>query len=152
MVLFGTNETQNHLNEQMKGGEYEGVKTERELMAIDMDFFREVQDITAEQVQSAKGDMLDGLIVGLDMLVQFCGKKKYRKRVFLITDGEKETKYTKQELDEIIKTINGNEIKLNCITIDFCNDLDESDSEEDPVDQEVLKEQKAKKDTGESQA
>lgn len=135
----------------MQGGEYEGVKTERELMAIDMDFFREVQSISAEEQATEKGDMLDGLIVGLDMLVQFCGKKKYRKRVFLITDGEKEAKFTKREMNEIIKTINGNDIKLNCITIDFCNDLDESDSDQDPADQQ-MDHQKVKKESGESEA
>jgi hypothetical protein len=36
--------------------------------------------------------MIDALIVGLDMLLRFTGNKKYRKRIFLITDGEKQTK------------------------------------------------------------
>ena len=46
--------------------------------------------------------MMDGLIVGLDMLCRFVGTKKYRKRIFLITDGEKETAYSKGELAEIV--------------------------------------------------
>ena len=78
--------------------------------------------------------MLDGLIVGLDMLCRFCGTKKYRKRIFLITDGEKEIKYTSSEFSEITKTIKENDIKLNCITLDFCNDLAEDDSEEDEAE------------------
>jgi hypothetical protein len=35
--------------------------------------------------------MIDSLIVGLDMLLRFTGTKKYKKRMFLITDGEKKT-------------------------------------------------------------
>jgi hypothetical protein len=75
--------------------------------------------------------MLDGLIVGLDMLCRFVGTKKYRKRLFLITDGEKETNFTNDEIDQIIQTIKNNDIKLNCITLDFCNELAEDDSDED---------------------
>jgi Mg-chelatase subunit ChlD len=35
------------------------------------------------------GDLTDGLRVAMNMLERHCGTKKYRKRVFLITDGEK---------------------------------------------------------------
>lgn len=66
------------------------------------------------------------------MLCRFTGTKKYRRRIFLITDGEKQSKVHKSELDQIIKTIKENDIKLNCITIDFCNELaEEDDSEEE---------------------
>lgn len=74
---------------------------------------------------------MDGLVVALDMLTKFCGTKKYRRRLFLITDGEKKTCYEKMELDVIAKTIKNNDVKLNCITLDFCNDLCEDDSDED---------------------
>jgi len=91
--------------------------------------------------------MLDGLIVGLDMLCRFVGTKKYRKRIFLITDGEKETKYSSNELRDVVQTINTNDVKLNCITLDFCNDLaeDSSDEEENIAEKGV-------KQTGESDA
>jgi hypothetical protein len=79
------------------------------------------------------------------MLCRFVGTKKYRKRIFLITDGEKETKYTSTEIRDVIQTINTNEIKLNCITLDFCNDL-----AEDSSDEESNIATKGAKDTGES--
>ena len=75
--------------------------------------------------------MLEGLIVGLEMLTKFCGSRKYRKRVFLITDGEKELQYTDAELAHVTNTIKQNDIKLNCITLDFCNDLAEDESDEE---------------------
>ena len=37
--------------------------------------------------------MLDGLIVAMDLLAKHCGPRKYKKRIFLISDGEKEAKY-----------------------------------------------------------
>jgi hypothetical protein len=95
---------------------------------------------------------MDGLIVGLDMLVRFCGTKKYKRRMFLITDGEKETKYNKDELQEIVKTINDNDVKLNCITLDFCNDLAEDDSDEDEEAAGPDSAMKKEKETGESES
>lgn len=46
----------------------------------------------------------------------------------------------------MVQTINTNEIKLNCITLDFCNDLaeDSSDEEENVAN-------KGAKETGESE-
>lgn len=48
---------------------------------------------------------MDGLIVAIDMLNNFCGTKKYKKRIFLITDGERETKYNLSELKSLIEAI-----------------------------------------------
>jgi 1,4-dihydroxy-2-naphthoyl-CoA synthase len=97
-----------------------------------------------ETAQQPKGDMLDGLIVGLDVLCRFVGTKKYRKRVFLITDGEKETRYSMGELREIVETITRNDIKLNCITLDFCNELAEESDDEEKISKP--------KETGETEA
>lgn len=77
--------------------------------------------------------MIDGLAVGLDMINRHCGTKKYKKRVFLITDGEKKTNSTKAELANLIQKMNATDVRLNVITLDFCNELaqeDDSDEEE----------------------
>jgi ATP-dependent DNA helicase 2 subunit 2 len=144
LVLFGTAETSNALNDQMGEDQYTNVTTERTLTQVDLEFFREIQNIKAEEVPQQKGDLLDGLIVGLDALIKFCGTRKYRKRVFMITDGEKEAKFSKGDIDPIVQTIKDNDIKLNCITIDFCNDLAEDD--EDEEDEEEEEEDKQKED------
>jgi len=68
----------------------------------------------------------------MDILLQHCGKKKYKKRLFLITDGESKANCDDNEMETIVKTILENEIKLNCITMDFCNELaEDSDEDED---------------------
>lgn len=62
------------------------------------------------------------------MLNNFCGTKKYKKRIFLITDGERETKYNSSELKSLIEAIQEKDIRLNVITLDFANEMAE-DSE-----------------------
>lgn len=151
LILCGTQETGNNLNDTMGEGEYTNVTTDRQLSQIELSFFRDVQQLQANPEPTEKGDMLDGLIVGLDMLCRFCGTRKIRKRIFLITDGEKEAKYNSEEFDQVAKTISENDVKLNCITLDFCNDLaeDDSDEEEEREGPDVSMENK---ETGESEA
>ena len=48
LVLFGSSETGNHLNDTMGGDEYKSVIVERSLGPIDLEFFREIQKIEAE--------------------------------------------------------------------------------------------------------
>ena len=97
LVLFGTAETDNRLNQELDQNQYKNVQNLRYLGPVDLEFFRSVQNIDVEQQQQESGDLVDALIVGLDMLLRFTGTKKYRKRIFLITDGEKQTKIQDQE-------------------------------------------------------
>lgn len=89
--------------------------------------------------------MFDGLNVGLDMLTKFVGTKKFKKRIFLITDGEKQTNSNDSKMRDIIESINMHDVKLNCITVDFCQDLADDDDDEDEEDIADIK-----KDTNES--
>ena len=72
----------------------------------------------------------------MDMLVRHCGERKYKKRVFLITDGERETKYDPAELRQVVMTMNDRDARLNVITLDFCDDLAENDEDEDEEDED----------------
>ena len=133
-MLFGTEATSNALNDSMGDDQYTNVVTDRQLSHIDLEFFRSVQAIEAQENETPKGDMLDGLIVGMDMLCKFVGTKKYKKRIFLITDGEKGTSCSPNEMRDIVRTIKENEIKLNCITLDFCNEIGDDESDEENPD------------------
>ena len=97
-----------------------------------------MEDYTAEMDPQQSGDIMDGMIVSLDMLNRFCGTKKYRKRIFLITDGERRAKTSKAELDSLKQQMNQNNVRLNVITLDFGNELgqDEDDDEEDDEPEE----------------
>jgi arginine utilization protein RocB len=102
MVMFGTTDTHNALADRLGGKEYTNVTTARHISKIDLEFFRDLDTYTAEEEMTKKGDMVDGLIVAIDMLNNFCGTKKYKKRIFLITDGERETKTSKAEVQSLI--------------------------------------------------
>jgi hypothetical protein len=49
MILFGTSETQNSLNEQMGEGQYENVLNFRQIDKIDLEFFRNLETIEPEE-------------------------------------------------------------------------------------------------------
>ena len=86
MVLFGSEDTSNLLADRNKG-DYQHVKVTRTILKVDQDFYRDLNNYEAS-TQPTGGDFIDGMIVALDMLERHCGTKKYKKRVFLITDGE----------------------------------------------------------------
>jgi ATP-dependent DNA helicase 2 subunit 2 len=71
---------------------------------------------------SQTGDWIDALIVGIDMLARHCQKRKYNKRIFLITDGQSKTADI-EDLKEVANNLKEAEIKLNVIALNFCNDL-----------------------------
>lgn len=88
MVMFGTADTSNALADRHKGM-YQNVSTTRTLIKVDQDLFRQIDNFEAETMPTG-GDLVDGLVTALDMIDRHCGTKKYKKRVFLITDGENE--------------------------------------------------------------
>ena len=49
------------------------------------------------------GTMIDALEVSLQMLDTYCGNRKYRKRLFLITDGERNTPKDSQRINELVE-------------------------------------------------
>jgi GTP-binding protein EngB required for normal cell division len=57
------------------------------------------------------------------MIDRFCATRKYKKRVFLITDGEHPTQTNKDETKSLIEKLNEKGIRLNVITLDFANEL-----------------------------
>ena len=88
MVLYGTKETSNALADRNRG-QFKHVTTARTLSKIDQDFYRSLDNMEAEEENPiGGGTMVEGLCTALDMINTHCGTNKYKKRVFLITDGE----------------------------------------------------------------
>lgn len=83
------------------------------------------------------------MLVALDLIDRHCGTKKYKKRVFLITDGESKTGTNQGEIQSLINQLNEKDIKLNVITLDFANELGEDD-EDDNDDEDFEKVEKPK--------
>jgi hypothetical protein len=53
------------------------VTTQRTIDKIDLDFLRSVENIRPEGKEHPKGDIFDGLVVGMDLLMRHTGNKKY---------------------------------------------------------------------------
>ena len=142
MVLFGTQETSNAPADRNQG-HCSNVSTVRTLKKIDLDFFRDIETFTPEEEPVAGGSMIDALEVSMDMLERFCGKRKYRKRLFMITDGEKNCgKVPVSRISDLVNVMKDNDIRLNVITLDFANELGQEDSDEES---EIEEEKPAKK-------
>ena len=54
----------------------------------------------------------------------------------MVTDGEKEAKVTEDDLTQLVQTINEHDIKLTCISFDFCNEGEDDDEGEEKVGEE----------------
>ena len=72
--------------------------------------------------------------MGIQSMSQKCGNRKVKKRMFLITDGERPTQLEEMQLGTVASLLTQHDIKLNCVTLDFCNNLDEDDEDEKDFD------------------
>jgi len=73
---------------------------DRVLEAPKLDFLRRVEELAPTKGPGGKkgGDFIDGMLVALDHMAHHTGTKKYKRRVFLITDGEGKAEATADEL------------------------------------------------------
>ena len=83
IVLFGTQDTQNELEDRG----YDHVYQIAELQKPSIDFVKEVESIEGGHEQA---DMVDGMIVAMDLLISR-STSKMKRRIILITDGKSET-------------------------------------------------------------
>jgi len=131
VVLAGTAGTDNHLASQYGGGQYANVTCFRAVERLSLEALRSTEGVKPEAKAQKGGDIMDGLIVALDMLSRHCGTKKYKKRIFVISDGEKEAKCSAEEKRQVIQSMNETDTRLNVITLDFCDDLEDDEDEEE---------------------
>ena len=87
----------------------------------------------------------------MNMLDKHCGTKKYKKRIFVITDGEKKAKFDVHEKKQVIANMNATDTRLNVITLDFCDELAEEDEEEEEEETDG-KPKRVEKETNEQHA
>ncbi|KAH3742839.1 ATP-dependent DNA helicase [Pelomyxa schiedti] len=114
VALFGTKETDNVLAGE---GQYQHITVISELMGPTLSLLKRISTLTTDI-----GGFIDALVVGMDMIARKTMKKKYKKRIFLITDGG--CPVLQDNLDVILERLNSMEIRLNIIGIDFDEDVD----------------------------
>jgi hypothetical protein len=137
LVLTGTAGTENRLASEYGHGQYRNVSEFRAIEKLSLDALRSLDNVKLSNDAKAGGDLMDGLIVAMDMISRHCGTKKYKRRIFVITDGEKEAKVSAEEKRTVISSMNESDTRLNVITLDFCDDLADEDDDENEGEAEL---------------
>ena len=100
IILMGTEDTHNDLSEQLGG--YTNISVLEELDVPSLD---SLTLLSAIETSTKKADLLDSIVVAITMIENKIGKKKYKKRLFILTDGNC-TVDSSDQLQDIIDQIN----------------------------------------------
>eukprot|EP01117_Protostelium_nocturnum_P014755 TRINITY_DN5645_c0_g1_i1.p1 TRINITY_DN5645_c0_g1~~TRINITY_DN5645_c0_g1_i1.p1 ORF type:complete len:726 (-),score=197.55 TRINITY_DN5645_c0_g1_i1:67-2244(-) len=123
LVLFGSKETKNSLYQEGEDSSYKFINVVEDVGFPSLSLLRKINEI---QKEGERGDLLDALVVGMDLLVkrqQEEPKKKCQKRIFVVTSAGDVINV--EGLEMIVEKFTNMEAKLNVIGIDF----DEEDEE-----------------------
>ncbi|OMJ72727.1 hypothetical protein SteCoe_28760 [Stentor coeruleus] len=113
IVLMGSEDTANELAENYGGYEHVSIIQEMDVPTLDSMIM-----VSALESSNQTGDILDAIVVAVNMIENKIGKKKFKKRMFILTDGNC-TANAPDQLQDIIDQINIQEIRVNVIGIGF---------------------------------
>ncbi|KDO24367.1 hypothetical protein SPRG_10445 [Saprolegnia parasitica CBS 223.65] len=115
IVMYGTEGTDNHLHETQGGYEHVHV-----LSNLDEVSTRVAETMAVAQAASkdTKADVLDGIIVALDLLIRRTDKKKYEKRLVVVTDAATPIA-NPADMEVVCSMVQNMDVQLQIIGIDF---------------------------------
>jgi len=112
-----------------EGDEAENISIHSELDFPNIEMLDQLNSIEAEDDED-KGDIFLAIDFAIDEFIAKYGKKKFDKKIFLITDGESLSKFSKSKIEELAERINDNNVKVNIICVGFNEELDKDDDDE----------------------
>ncbi|KAL8500243.1 hypothetical protein ACS0TY_020010 [Phlomoides rotata] len=118
VIVFGTADTKNALTVEVGG--YENVKVLRDIKVVDGDLVEALHQLPRGSV---RGDFLDAIVVGMDMLIKkYKETNKGKKRICLITNADTPTKDpyqgTKEDEVKIVAAqMITHGIKMDCVVV-----------------------------------
>ena len=124
-----------------EGEEADNINIHSELDFPNIEMLDHLNSIEPED-EDDKGDIFRCLDFAIDEFIAKYGKKKWEKKIFLITDGEALSNFSKRKIEELAERINENDIKVNIICVGFYEELDKDDEEEDSKNKEKEEENK----------
>jgi len=77
LVLVNVSEASNSMD-------YEGCEVRWNLANPSVDFLETIEAVSSE---AGDGDMMSGVLIAVGLLKEKCGTNKYRKRIYVLTDG-----------------------------------------------------------------
>lgn len=122
--MYGSEETDNQLNEEQGADEYRNVAVLWSLDTPTLHMWEKLRALApAKAGVDTKVDILDGLIVALDLLFRRTDGKKYDKRLLVITDAA-ERITDAGDVDSVVEMMQSMDVKLQVIGIDFSHTTD----------------------------
>ena len=131
-----------------EGDEAENINIHSDLDFPNIEMLEKLNEIEAESEED-NGDIFLCIDFAIDEFISKYGKKKYEKKIFLITDGEAVSKFSKNKIEELAERINEHDIKVNIICVGFNEELDKDDEDDskDNIDEKMDKEDDDKNNT-----
>ena len=136
-LLFNVKRDQIGIILMGKEGEEDNINIYTDLDFPNLEMLDRLNSIEAED-EDDNGDIFSCLDFALDEFIAKYGKKKYEKKIFLITDGEALSHYSKSKIEELASRINENDVKVNIICVGFFEELDKEDEEENLDNKEKI--------------
>ncbi|OBZ80021.1 ATP-dependent DNA helicase II subunit 2 [Grifola frondosa] len=116
IILFGTEDTDNIINE--KNGGYENVT---EFIPISQPSASTLAKLASLEPSTVAGDPLDALIVGIETQHEYLASKKtWTRKMVLLTDGENPIEV--EDWEATVKKMNALETSLTIVGVDFDDD------------------------------
>lgn len=117
LMLSSTLETKNQLA-TAEEGQYEHVTIFSGIQLPSADSLRQfnatvdslLSDYSAADAAAHRGDSIDAIVVAADMLMTYCGTRKYEKMVYLFTDSS--CPADPSGIEQIAETLESNQIQL----------------------------------------
>merc|ERR1712129_190976 len=130
VVLFNSKQTNNACHDEHGG--YEFIDEYFELNTPNLDLLEciDIVQCNPDPTSGTHGDAIDALLVAAQLIIGFCGKKKYKKRIFMITGAATPIEDVEQ-IQTIANEFVDNNIGFNCIGIGFGQqeEIDDESSE-----------------------
>jgi len=116
VIMYGAEETLNELHQEGEE-EYKHVQVLAHLDEVTLPLMEKVRNMQPAS-KITKTDMLDGIIVALDLIARRTEKKKYDKRLVIITDAA--TKMTNpSDIFDVVEMIKSMEVKVQTMLVIF---------------------------------
>ena len=80
---------------------YEGVRWLQHLGRCDLESLRMIEEGEIAPHKKSQGNWVNGVEAAADEIEERIGTKKYKKRLFLITDGESKTPASQNKIDKL---------------------------------------------------
>ncbi|KAL2128043.1 hypothetical protein VTI74DRAFT_9790 [Chaetomium olivicolor] len=126
VVGLNTEETDNAQDREGLEG-YEHISVLQEIGPMSMSSLRELRS-SIRPSRNYGGDAISAIVVALSMIEVFTRKLKYNRRIILVTNAE--SPIDDESLEEVAQRLNGSNIELIVIGVDF-DDPDYGFKEED---------------------